>query len=265
VHTLNDQQLREILSSLPNFFDLSKSIRGYADSPLLLDFYSFVFNNYSRSQSQIYQDLFVSFVMEGKTEGVFVEAGATNGISLSNSLLLEQEYDWRGLLVEPDPQWHASLQDNRPEARIDTRCLFSKSGSSVDFNSCKIGELSTISDFVDKEKGGPLDHSELRRDVIEKCLVETVSLMDVIQEHLPSEEIDYISIDTEGSEYDILKTFDFKACRPKVFTVEHNYTDNQLKIQKLFYENRYVQVFPEQSFFDAWFVSYEWAAKRGYL
>jgi hypothetical protein len=64
----------------------------------------------------------------------------------------------------------------------------------------------------------------------------------------------YISIDTEGSEYEILKNFNFKKYRPLVFTIEHNFTDLQLKIDKLMLMNNYIRVFKSLTSFDAWYV-----------
>ena len=60
--------------------------------------------------------------------------------------------------------------------------------------------------------------------------VETISLNDVIKEYFNNTSPSYISIDTEGSEYKILKSFNFNNYRPKVFTIEHNFTELQNKI-----------------------------------
>ena len=63
--------------------------------------------------------------------------------------------------------------------------------------------------------------------------VETISLNDVIKEYFNNISPSYISIDTEGSEYEILKSFNFENYRPKVFTIEHNFTELQNKIDEL--------------------------------
>lgn len=57
-----------------------------------------------------------------KQNGFFVEFGATNGIDLSNTYLLETEFGWNGILAEPDKYWHTSLIANRT-AIIDIRCV----------------------------------------------------------------------------------------------------------------------------------------------
>ena len=64
----------------------------------------------------------------------------------------------------------------------------------------------------------------------------------------------YISVDTEGSEYEILKVFNFKKFRPVFFTVEHNFTTLQGKIDQLMEENDYVRVFKNITAFDGWYI-----------
>ena len=84
--------------------------------------------------------------------------------------------------------------------------------------------------------------------------VKTISLIDMLRKHHAPRHIDYLSIDTEGSEYEILKTFDFRAYTFSVITCEHNFTANRDKIRRLLCENGYVNVLTNISSFDDWFV-----------
>ena len=93
---------------LPLFWNLSKSIKNLDDD--FLKFYSYLLSNYTKSRSQIFQDLFVLYKLNEKKNGVFLEFGATDGVNLSNSLLLEKHYQWSGLLAEPSTKWHSSLK-----------------------------------------------------------------------------------------------------------------------------------------------------------
>ena len=65
----------------------------------------------------------------------------------------------------------------------------------------------------------------------------------------------YISIDTEGSEYDILKNFDFDNFKPKVFTIEHNHSSLEKQIDELLEKNNFERIFRKLTAFDAWYVS----------
>ena len=65
--------------------------------------------------------------------------------------------------------------------------------------------------------------------------------------------IDYISIDTEGSEYDILLNHDFSKYNFSVVTVEHNFTDQRDKIFKLLSKNGYKHKYEELSMQDDWY------------
>ena len=87
--------------------------------------------------------------------------------------------------------------------------------------------------------------------------VETISLNDVIKEYFNDEVPSYISVDTEGSEYEILKSFDLNVYRPKLLTIEHNFTDQQKHIDSLMKNNNYERIFEKLTLFDAWYVSRE--------
>lgn len=67
--------------------------------------------------------------------------------------------------------------------------------------------------------------------------------------------IDYLSIDTEGSEYEILKDFNFTKYTFKIITVEHNFTENRSKIKNLLESKGYVRVFERFSKWDDWYIS----------
>ena len=58
--------------------------------------------NFDNIKSQINQDIFVLYTLDWKREGYFVEFGATNGIDLSNTYLLEKNFGWKGILSEPN-------------------------------------------------------------------------------------------------------------------------------------------------------------------
>jgi FkbM family methyltransferase len=201
----------------------------------------------SESRSQLGQDVFaLSFVGPHKA-GYFVEFGATNGKSLSNTFLLEKHFGWTGILCEPARAWLPELQKNR-SAKIDVRCVYSNSDLMVKFLETDMGELSTIEGF------GAEDEHSGAREVSHSYDVMTVSLLDLLNYHNAPKHVDFLSIDTEGSEFEILHGFDFSQYSFGAIAVEHNYSATREKVRALLLSHGYRQVYPELSDFDDWFV-----------
>ena len=205
-------------------------------------------------KSQLYQDMFASFIIGDKFEKTFFEFGATNGIDLSNSYTLERYLNWKGVLSEPSPQWHDELKKNRPYTNIISECIWSESNKELNFFVSAVGVLSSLENFKESDKISMPGNTQARVKNGKNIIVKTISLNDVIEKQFNSKSPSYISIDTEGSEYEILKNFNFKKYKPLVFTIEHNFTELQLKIDKLMYSNNYIRVFKFLTTFDAWYV-----------
>lgn len=221
---------------------------------LLVNFIDYLKYNKKEIKSQLYQDIFASFIINDKFDKSFLEFGATNGIDLSNTYMLEKELSWSGSLAEPDRNWIEDLKKNRPNSNIIRECIWSSSGKKLNFFSSNVHVLSTLDDFKYSDKESmPGNTSERVKDG-KIYQVETISLNDVIKKHYDEKVPSYISIDTEGSEYEILSSFNFVKYQPLVFTIEHNFTDLQIKIDQLMKENNYHRVFKNLTAFDAWYI-----------
>lgn len=221
-----------------------------------LRFLAYLFHRRHESRSQILQDLWVCYELGERQGGFFVEFGATNGLVNSNTWLLEKKYDWKGILVEPNPIWHSALVENRSSI-VDRRCVSSSTGKTVAFLTTDDAdpELSSIAEFAKD------DHfASVRADGVE-IKVDTISLNDLLKEYNAPFEINYISIDTEGSEFDILSNFDFSKHAFDVISVEQNrFTER--KIESLLSKNGYIRVFKEFSQWDGWYVHAEQRIRR---
>jgi FkbM family methyltransferase len=199
------------------------------------------------SKSQLGQDFFVLAGTDFKSEGFFVEFGATDGRDLSNTWLLEKRFQWKGIVSEPARTWHASLHANRT-CHIETACVWKESGSVVIFNETDSRELSTIAEFSSNDRHGPARASGRR------YRVPTISLLDLLAKYEAPKVIDYLSIDTEGSELDILRAFDFDRHSFRIITCEHNYTPSREGIRELLTSHGYVRIFEDLSKWDDWYV-----------
>ena len=170
------------------------------------------FETYPKMHSQLGQEIFVLETLKYKKNGFFVEFGAAGGKNLSNTFTLEKEFDWRGICVEPGQNWRSELIDNR-KCFLDFRCVYKISGQQINFSETLFPELSTIEQY----KYADL-HSEYRKGG-KVYSVETISLNDLLLEYNAPQLIDYISIDTEGSEYEILSNFNFDKYNVVIFTI----------------------------------------------
>lgn len=211
-------------------------------------FFEFAIPRVKHAQGQLFQDLWALYELDGKRDGFFVEFGATNGITMSNSHVLEHHYGWQGICAEPNPDFHERLGRER-NCMISHKCVYSTTGDTMAFLCTEKAMFSRL------EAINPEDHNEdSMRSNPNEIMVETISLDDLLDEHGAPDEIDYMSVDTEGSELEILNAFDFGKRRVKLFTIEHNFTDLRGQIHDLMTSKGYVRRFPEYTRFDDWYV-----------
>lgn len=163
--------------------------------------------------------------------------------------MLERHFGWKGLLAEPARCWHAALEANR-KASIDTRCVWTETGAQLEFKETEKAEFSTLTNLVDN------DFNKSSRVNGTTYFVETISLNDLLEAHSAPREIDYLSIDTEGSELAILQAFNFADYDIKLMTVEHNFVEpNRQEVFRLLSGKGFVRLFEQLSQFDDWYAN----------
>jgi FkbM family methyltransferase len=173
----------------------------------------------AESYSQFGQDRYVAeIVYRGKRGGYFVEAGAGDGLWISNTLLLERRYGWTGILIEPTSAF-AALQRNRPGCICDNSGLASEEG------------MITMVEIFDRGQAeispAAKDNLLLSRSTKDMCqadlatmnsywgvakrqyLIRARPLVDVLKAYRAPKRIDYLSLDVEGFEFEILRLFPF--------------------------------------------------------
>lgn len=200
--------------------------------------------------SQCHQDVWVLHETESKRNGYFVDFGATDGITINNTYLLETKYDWKGIVAEPNSIYHDDLVINR-NCHISQRCVFVESDRKVPFIEVESSDLSTIQGF-----GKDDEHASKRKNGVTR-LVDTITLLDLLKTFEAPKDIDYLSIDTEGSEFAILNSFFTNNTEYKIkcITVEHNYIQKQREqIYNLLTKNGYVRKYTEISKWDDFFI-----------
>lgn len=209
---------------------------------------SLIKNILLNSKSQLNQDIFALVHSKFKTNGYFIEIGAADGIKYSNTYLLEKMFKWKGVICEPSSFHTNDLKINR-SCLIENSIIYNKN-SRVNFLETAYPMLSTMRKFMISDH-----HKNLRNRYIKyNSIKKTISVNSFLKKHKVPKKIDYLSVDTEGSEYIILKDFNFKKYNIKLITVEHNYTKNRNKIKKLLLKNNYKIISNFYSGHDDWYI-----------
>jgi len=201
---------------------------------------------FREAKSQLGQDIFALDFADFKIGGTFLEIGAADGVTLSNTYLLEKRFGWTGVLCEPARGWREALIKNRNSTLI-FDAIWNMTGATLEFNETSQREFSTINHYSESDS-----HSPLRKDG-SKYLVDTLSFADLTFNYAIPNDLDYMSIDTEGSEFNIIESIDFKVFRPRVITIEHNYTKNRERIFNLLTSFGYQRKFEAISRWDDWY------------
>ncbi|MEP6443791.1 MAG: FkbM family methyltransferase [Hyphomicrobiales bacterium] len=218
-----------------------------------LDFFA---HNAQSCYSQFGQDIWALWVLNGLHDGYFVEFGATDGHDTNNSFLLEAT-GWSGIVAEPSPMFHTSLQANR-NCHVSTECIWTESNQQIEF--CFLPETPARSHINAPQLKTESDSNQETKTAT-FFQVPTIRLNDLLDRHDAPRVIDFISIDTEGSEFDILSDFDFSNHQFRTIAVEHNFSESREKIAALLEPLGYTRLFSNLSHVDDWYVDEETLAK----
>jgi FkbM family methyltransferase len=212
-----------------------------------LAFFAFCLHNIAHTKAQLLQDLWVAYELKSQRSGFFVEFGAADGVYLSNTFYLEKTLGWRGILAEPSRCFYPAIRQARA-CVVDPRCLWTVSEREVPFNQTADPHLSTLDFLTDADL-----HAPDRQDGT-RYMVPTVSLNDLLAQHQAPRRIDYLSVDTEGSEMAILGAFDFDRYDIRLITVEHKATPAREGLHQLLTAKGFRRKFESFSRWDSWYV-----------
>jgi FkbM family methyltransferase len=145
--------------------------------------------------------------------GFFIEAGANIGVDQNNTKIFEDLFGWKGLLVEPSISAYEACKQNRPNSIVINAALSSKDNIEIvgDFD----GHL--MSSIDGKRRSNPNS----------MVMIKTRTLTSILKEH-NIKNIDFISLDVEGFEFDVLNGFDFNIWKPSYILIEINGDDKTI-------------------------------------
>jgi FkbM family methyltransferase len=185
-----------------------------------------------KSLSQFGEDVAAIRYFRQKRGGIYVEIGAYDGIYLSNTAMLELQYGWRGVLVEPIKE----ACDRMVESRPGSACIYGavspeKGPLRFTYSAADGGMLSGMA-FDPRHQERVDEESRRQQARVEVRLVPAFHPNEVLKaaaELAPGKTdaraIDFLSIDTEGTELDILKSIDWVAFRPRLLCVENHFQE----------------------------------------
>lgn len=181
----------------------------------------------SQYYSQYQQDKWVNEnIFKNKINGIFIDIGAHDGKTINNTYFFEKELNWNGICIEPIPDIFQKLQLNR-------NCICIQGGI-ADKEEVKdflriYGPIEMLSGFL--EKYDPRHLERVQREIklfgghYEILNVQTYNINKILdQNNLFS--IDFLSLDTEGGEFEILKSIDFDRFHIQVIAIENNYKED---------------------------------------
>jgi FkbM family methyltransferase len=187
------------------------------------------------------QDEFLEkVVFKGFKNGVYVDVGAHDGLSINNTLYFEKENDWTGINIEPMKKIYDRLVQNRPKS-LNINCAVSVENGYSDFIEVD-GYPEMISGLVsdyDNRHYYRLDrelaHYGGKKQIVK---VKTCRLDTIFQENNVTH-VHFLSIDVEGAEFSVIKSIDFDKVFIDVILFENNYSDTSSPILKYLSEKDY--------------------------
>jgi FkbM family methyltransferase len=179
--------------------------------------------------SQYKQDEYLeTAIFKGYKDGFYVDIGAHDGVSLNNTLYFEKNNNWRGINIEPIKAVFDRLVENRTADRnININCAVCNRNGEADFylNEGYTEMLSGIIENYDARHLERLMNENTEMSATTQIVkVNTKRLETIFDEHAVSH-INYLSIDVEGAEFEVIKSIDFTKVFIDVIGFENNYTE----------------------------------------
>lgn len=203
-----------------------------------------------RFYSQAGEDALLWSVFKGQSAGFFIEVGAFDGRYLSNSLSFEEQ-GWTGICVEPHPDYFALCRSNRPRSIcVHACCVGPRQGPTVRLLSEPLGILSGIRADETPNISERYAARGMAFPGFTEIEVPATTLDDVMKKHYPDVKfIDFLSVDVEGNEIDVLRGFSLDA---RVIVAEANTEESQKQLQEYMAGRHYLLARAiEQNFFFA--------------
>jgi len=213
----------ELLEQVPNTYASSNEhvFRGMLRQKIWNCERCFFWNE--KYTSQAGQDKMIKKnFFDGKKKGFFIEIGAYDGISGSNCYHFERFLDWDGIAIEPSNIQFEKLKKNR-KCKVLNNAI-SDEVKEVEFIEVTEGltQMSGINDSSFERNLKIISNNQASKT--DSIKLKTITFDEIVPKN---KDIDYLSIDIEGGEMNLLKSIDFKTNSIKVISVENNIPEEQ--------------------------------------
>lgn len=192
--------------------------------------------------SQFEQDKYLyENVFKDYKYGIFVDVGAHDGVTINNTLFFEKELNWHGYNIEPIENVFNKLTENRPNC-ININCAVCNSDGIKEFiyNSGYTEMLSGLKDNYDNRHSSRLKKELSKHGGESQVISVSTSKLSTLFSLNNIKYVNYLSIDVEGAEFEVIKSIDFNKVFIDVIGFENNYSDNSTLIIEYLKNNSYI-------------------------
>ncbi len=166
--------------------------------------------------------------------GYFIEAGANDGYTFSNTYYLENTLGWEGLLVEGIPSLADRCRTNRVRSTV-VNCALVADEAATPSVIMHYADLMSVVDRGEQHRAEVEEHVRQGlqvQKIADSYRVEVAgrTLSSLLDEHAQGRSVDFLSLDVEGGEMEVLRGIDFLRHAPRFMLVETHQLDEVIKI-----------------------------------
>lgn len=191
--------------------------------------------------SQYKQDIILNEkYFKNSNKGFFLDIGANHPTKFSNTYLYETKMNWKGICIEPQEDMYKLLTEQRPNSIVINTGVYSEK---TELEFCKtITGLSGLVNTYEKKHKHRIERESKSANITNQYYKINVDTIENILDKYNVNTVDYISLDTEGSELEILKGINFDKCHINIIDVEFNYpnTLKAFQIDELLKNNGFI-------------------------
>jgi FkbM family methyltransferase len=192
--------------------------------------------------SQDNQDSYLeNIIFKGYKNGFYVDVGAYDGIRINNTLYFEKYNNWRGINIEANKKLFDKLVINRPND-INLNYAVCNNDGETEFlcNSGATELISGIKDTFDERHLHRLQFENMQYGGTTELIKVKTKKLETIFDEYNVQIINYLSIDVEGAEFEVIKSINFDKVFIDIIAFENNYNDVSIPIIEYLHNKGYI-------------------------